>query len=509
MSDKITLRLEPLGMDIFAKPGTPLPELLAKHGVEFSCAGKGICGRCKIKLTQGQLDGRPTPNDFLTRDEIDQGFWLACQSRVTSSATIEIGRWETSVLATHVRLPLPKGHGIAIAVDVGTTTLVAQAVDLATGGLLANETALNPQCEFGDDIMSRIEFALTETGQEKLSRTIRNKIGKMIGAIRETLGDRAKDLGAVALTGNTVMHHLFCGHNIDGLGAYPFEPETTDPWQSTAGAIGWPLPQNTPVRFLPCLGGFVGSDVLAGALACGLDTTDDLCMLIDLGTNGEVVLGNRNRLLFASAAAGPAFEGGRISHGMRACSGAIERVFIKGHKLGCKTIGNDTPRGICGSGLVDAVAGALDLGWVLPDGRITLPDKSIPLAKPIRLTQKDVRELQLAKGAVAAGAAILLDTWGATPDDIHTIYLAGAFGNNLDIANALRIGLLEFPANKIIPVGNAALAGAKSSLAGGDGFIERANHFRAISTEVSLALHEAFTRVFAQKTAFGPAPKSP
>lgn len=235
-----------------------------------------------------------------------------------------------------------------------------------------------------------------------------------------------------------------------------------------AAELGWSVPGDPPVRFLPCLGGFVGSDILAGILATRLHQSERLAGLVDLGTNGEIVIGNRERLLCASTAAGPAFEGGRIGMGMRAATGAITEVTVKDGRLECRVLGHVAPRGICGSGLVDAVAAGLDLGLIRPSGRLA-QGKTLALAGPVALAQADIRELQLAKAATAAGIQILLERWGAAPADLHRIYLAGAFGNYLNRASARRIGLLDFPPEAVDPAGNTALAGAKIALFG-EGF---------------------------------------
>jgi uncharacterized 2Fe-2S/4Fe-4S cluster protein (DUF4445 family) len=188
-----------------------------------------------------------------------------------------------------------------------------------------------------------------------------------------------------------------------------------------------------------------------------------VAVLIDLGTNGEIVVGNRERMLCASTAAGPAFEGARISMGMRAATGAISEVRARDGQFECRVLGNVAPRGICGSGLVDAVAVGLDLGRISPMGRLAKGDP-LTLAAPVTLNQWDVRELQLAKGAIAAGLRILLEQWGATKDQLAQVFLAGAFGNYINYTSARRIGLLDFPAEKVRPSGNTALLGAKLAL---------------------------------------------
>ncbi len=267
----------------------------------------------------------------------------------------------------------------------------------------------------------------------------------------------------VVLVGNTVMHHLFCGIDVEPLSHYPFEPVSPGLRVFQAEELGWILPGNPPVHFLPCLGGFVGSDILGGLLATRLHEAQLPAALIDLGTNAEIVVGNRQRLLCASTAAGPAFEGARISNGMRAVTGAIFEVRLESGQLRCRVLGHGQARGICGSGLVDAVAAGLDLGSIRPTGQLANGD-SFPLTPPVSLTQHDIRELQLAKGAIAAGLRLLLQQWGAAPDQLDRIYVAGAFGNYINYSSARRIGLLKFPPDKVQPAGNAALLGAKLAL---------------------------------------------
>jgi uncharacterized 2Fe-2S/4Fe-4S cluster protein (DUF4445 family) len=256
------------------------------------------------------------------------------------------------------------------------------------------------------------------------------------------------------------------------------------------------------VQFLPCLGGFVGSDILAGLLATGLHESDELVGLVDLGTNGEIVLGNRGRLLCASTAAGPAFEGARISMGMRAATGAIWRATAHEGRIRCEVLGNVPPRGICGSGLVDAVATALDLGLIQPTGRLANGGDALLLHPPVSLSQTDIRQLQLAKAAIAAGIRLLLDRWGATNEDLARLYLAGAFGNYVDRTSARRIGLLAFPLEKVQPVGNTALLGAKLALFSSDSEDGTYPHLRQKVEHLSLSADPAFQEVYVEELSF-------
>jgi uncharacterized 2Fe-2S/4Fe-4S cluster protein (DUF4445 family) len=291
------------------------------------------------------------------------------------------------------------------------------------------------------------------------------------------------------------MHHLFCGLSVEPLSRFPFESPTPGLQVLRGADLGWPIPAGVPVRFLPCLGSFVGSDLLAGILATKLHESGSLVALVDLGTNGEIILGNRERVLCASTAAGPAFEGARISMGMRAATGAISAARVENGGLRCHVIGGGEARGICGSGLVDAAACALDLGWVNPSGRLS-GRSVLPLQAPVQLIQADLRELQLAKGAIAAGLKILLRQWGAGPGELTRIYLAGAFGNYLNVESARRIGLLEAPTEAIAPAGNTALLGAKLALFGlaadGGEHGEILRKVRHVSLNEDPLFHETF-----------------
>jgi uncharacterized 2Fe-2S/4Fe-4S cluster protein (DUF4445 family) len=377
--------------------------------------------------------------EVFTPDELAGGWRLACRGRITSDITLEIEQWTTPVLADSTHVPFEPTPGRIIAVDIGTTTIAAQLVDGATGEVLAVETGLNPQAAFGADLMTRIEYDVRHPGRlTDLIRDYVTQIARRAGPARELL-----------LCGNTVMQHLFCGASVESLSHVPFDPALHGTQQTAQGT------------FLCNLGGFVGSDILAGIIATRLHEASALVALIDLGTNGEIVVGNRDRLLCASTAAGPAFEAGRIRMGMRAAEGAISHVSAHDGRLQCHIIGDTAPRGICGSGLVDAVAAGLDLGLILPNGRFANGARELPIAGSVLLTQSDIRELQLAKGAIAAGLRMLTAKLGVTPADLQTVYLAGAFGNYVEVDSAVRIGLLEVDPAHVVPSGNTALRGTK------------------------------------------------
>jgi uncharacterized 2Fe-2S/4Fe-4S cluster protein (DUF4445 family) len=506
MTDRVRIDLQPLGESFEIARGEPLRDALFARGVEFPCGGHGLCLGCRVRVAFGAPPPRPIETAAFPPADLAAGWRLACLLRAVGPMALDVAQWETPILADDSPFAFAPREGLGADVDLGTTTLVAQLVDLATGRVLGVQSALNPQARHGADVMSRVQFGLKAEGLRTLTTMIRGEIGRMLAALAAPPGAPTRPLREVALVGNSVMHHLFGGIPPEPLSRFPFEPERPGPLAFRAAELGWDLPGDPPARFLPCLGGFVGSDILAGILATRLHESDALVALADLGTNGEVVLGTRRKIWCASTAAGPAFEGARIAMGMRASTGAIAEVALENGALRCGVIGGGAPRGICGSGLVDAVAAGLDLGRIGPGGRLAGGAKTLPLEPPVILTQADVRELQLAKGAIAAGFRILLERAGAKAADVTRLYLAGAFGNYINRASARRIGLLEFPLKVIHPAGNTALRGAKVALfeTGGpggayDGLRRRIEH-------VPLAADPQFQDLYAGAMAFPAVP---
>jgi uncharacterized 2Fe-2S/4Fe-4S cluster protein (DUF4445 family) len=432
-------------------PGAPLRDRLFELGVEFPCGGALLCGTCRVRVLSGDVPVTGEMREALSDAEIAQGWRLGCFARANGPVTIEVEQWTAPVLTGQETLRAEPRDGCGIAIDLGTTTLAAQLVDLASGEVLATETALNPQARHGADLMSRIGFDRGEPG------VLRN-------LIRGTLGEMAARLSAgrtvleILLCGNTAMHHFFCGLAVDALAEAPFRTPYLGAMAFRAADLDWVSDIAGPITFLPNIGGFVGSDILAGLIACGLVRQPSVTAFADLGTNGEVAIGSSRGIFCASTAAGPAFEAGRIRMGMRAGAGAIDRVEWRDGALHCGVIGGVPPRGICGSGLVDAAAALAESGLVLPTGRMRDGAKEIALAEGVVLAQSDIRELQLAKGAIAAGALLLRDKLGA--ERPATFHLAGAFGNYVRAGSAKRIGLLPDD-SEVVAEGNAALRGTR------------------------------------------------
>jgi len=493
---RVRIRIEPRGLVLEVARGAELADPLAAEGVELPCGGRGECGGCRVRVVEGELPAAEEDLALLGPERVAAGWRLACRCRADADATIEVEEWRHPILGDETPFAFTPREGAGIAVDVGTTTLVAQLVDLASGAVLAVETALNAQARYGADLMSRIEAA---GAGAPLEATVRRQVGGLVAGLLASGGIGPQRLARIVLVGNTAMHHLFGGLDVAPLTAYPFETPRPDALHWQADALGWPGVRAAEVVFLPCLGGFVGSDVLAGLRAIGLDRAALPAAMFDLGTNGEIVVGTGERLYCASAAAGPAFEGARISCGMRAAAGAISAVDTVAGRLVAHVLGGGPARGICGSGLVDAVARGLEVGRIEPGGRLAGGATVLELQDGLALTQRDIRELQLAKGALAVGLRLLSARAGTQPRLLARLSLAGAFGNYVSRESARRIGLFDTPLDRVASAGNAALLGAKLALFD-DELEQRALRQRIV--HVPLAAEPGFADAFADAMGF-------
>jgi len=371
--------------------------------------------------------------------------------------------------------------GYGIAVDIGTTTVVAYLYRLDTSEQKGITSRINAQTTLGVDVISRIKYC---TDIEDGLATLHEAIVKELNSLFAELADGEKialdDIGHLVITGNTTMLHLFAGVSPVTMGYSPFTPASTFGFFANASDFGLAT-RNAKVYLADCISSFVGGDITTAILASGLFDGDDLCLLLDIGTNGEVALGNRHGILATSTAAGPAFEGAQLACGMAGVKGAVNSLYIQNGQVKYTVIGDVEPKGICGSGVIDAIALALNTGLLDETGRIAykedvderlgqfLTEKdgnpAITITDGIFLTQKDIRELQTAKAAIAAGVLSLLHHAGKTIGDVKAVYLAGGFGNYMDPESAVRIGLLPGEAeDRIVPIGNAAGAGAVMAL---------------------------------------------
>ncbi|KJS02516.1 MAG: hypothetical protein VR68_02665 [Peptococcaceae bacterium BRH_c4a] len=437
----------------------------------------------------------------------------------------------TAVICGHLMIALEEGDNVdelyGLALDIGTTTVAGSIVDLRTGRELAAAADLNRQNQYGADIISRIDYSVSSpSGLGNLNSMIRNVVNGIIKKLARQAGTRPESIYAAAVVGNTCMLHLFAGISPAGLSAPPFSGSVHSSYAADAVEIGIDISPRAPVLFLPVISGYVGADTVGVILATGMHLSKKITLAIDIGTNGEIVLGSRNRLLACAAAAGPAFEGANISAGMRAAEGAIDRVVLDGDEVVCSVIGNGKAKGICGSGLIDAVAAMLEAGLVDPGGRLLEADEAVSVAGPrlasrirqtekgrefmlsggVAITQKDIRQVQLAKGAICAGIRILQGKLGIGDSDIEAVLLAGSFGSYIGKDAALRLGIIPaVPPDRVRHVGNAAHQGAKMVLLDRE-VMEQAGSVRQMVEYVELSTSEYFSEEFTEAMFFAPHP---
>ena len=414
-------------------------------------------------------------------------------------------------------------HKFGLAIDIGTTSVVTSLMELESGEQLAAVSSLNPQAVFGGDLMSRIAFAQFDSGNlRKLQTRIVGLLNQHIEQIASDSGVLPKWIYKVVIVGNTCMHHLLLGLDPSYVGLAPYAPVMRHPLVLPARRLFLKVNPEARVCLLPIVAGFVGADAVAVALATHIDQAPEVRIAIDIGTNGEVLLGSSAHLWACSAPAGPALEGAQIRHGMRAAQGAIDRVSLEDGDLRLHTVGEAPAQGICGSGMIDAIASLLDAGaidWtglIDIDGRDRLPsalrervalrgeERLVVLARSgemgaageIVITQEDVRQVQLCKAAIASGVAMLQHVAGVRDDEVSELMLAGGFGNYLSIRSALRIGIIPaLPEKKIRYVGNAAALGAQLALVS-EAERRRAEALARDIDHVSLAAHPDFQDIF-------------
>ena len=430
----------PHGIRCTAVPGETLLQVMRRAGLEpdAPCGGKGTCGKCRVIL-EGQEA-------------------LACRTVVDRDMTVTLPQKQKhQILTQGCSTPiLPDGtHDYVLAVDIGTTTVVVYLLDGKAGTVLAKESCPNPQAQYGADVISRLQYALADTA-DPLGECIRGCLVRLTAAVAKTAGISTEDITAAAIVGNTAMHHLLLGIDPKRLVTPPYMPKVYEALQlSNIDTL------QGDIRLLPNIAGFVGGDMVGCMVAADFDKLEEMTLMIDIGTNGELVLGNKHRRIACSTAAGPAFEGAKISCGMCAVAGAVDHVWLEESEVRFHVIGDVPGVGICGSGLLDLVAVLLECGIIDDSGR--MKNKSYHLeGTDVVLTQKDVREVQLAKAAIQAGIELLADRMEIELTQIRQVYLAGAFGSYMNPASACRIGMIPPCLEKrIVSIGNAAGEGAK------------------------------------------------
>ncbi|MCB2189503.1 MAG: DUF4445 domain-containing protein [Deltaproteobacteria bacterium] len=580
------VRFEPLGLEVQATEGQALLDVALEAGVHInaSCGGHGVCGKCRVVVEEGRVEGGVT--EKLNPADVAQGTRLACQARLVEDVVVRVpvessldkvalralssgttqmatligaedlkaqGRFDPALAKVKVAAPPPtlednqndvgrllkalkkegersfvfefeairdlpeawrngdwtvtttimrpvdretgRNHvirveagdttarNLAVAIDLGTTTVWAQIIDLLTGEVLGTEGDFNSQIGYGEDVISRIIYAGKPGGLKRLQEAASRSINEVIKAVARRVGVDTTDIGLATMAGNTTMVQLFLGVEPKYIRLEPYVPAAAYYPPVKASNFGLALADHAPLLLFPAVASYVGGDVISGLMGSGVHTDEDLTLYIDLGTNGEVVVGNKDWMVCAAASAGPAFEGGGIKFGMRAAKGAIENFSVNPitAEPAIVTVGRDKPKGICGSGLIATVAALLLAGIIDERGHFDLDHKServrpgedgpeyvlawaadTQIDRDITLTEADIDNLLRAKAAMYAAYMTLLGSVGLSVHDLDRVILAGGFGQSINIERAIIIGLLpELPPDKFTFVGNGSLLGCR------------------------------------------------
>jgi uncharacterized 2Fe-2S/4Fe-4S cluster protein (DUF4445 family) len=483
---RVTIHPENLTIDVTF--GTSFADVLKKADIPINlpCGGEGRCGKCIVKVLSAAPPPTPEEKNFLSKEHLDDGLRLACRLTIQDDIVVEVPRstrvsgvgktWEDVHLFTDGgEIP----DALLLSVDLGTTNIAAAVIDPEKGNILAQTSAKNPQASYGADVISRITaVSKNPVALNEQQRLVVDEVNRLSEKLTGHLGTTPGAIAGAAVCGNPTMEHLFLGIDPVPIAFSPFTPRFTTAQEVRASDIGLVEVPDGEVYVFPVISGYVGGDTLAFIWSSRIFQSEGIILGIDIGTNGEIVLGNKEAIAACSAAAGPAFEGSHIRDGMRADIGAIEGVSITGGRIELSVKGGGTPKGICGSGLIDAASQLLRAHVIDPTGRIQKDGESFPdrvqkkngitefvlyqnESLSIGITQKDIREIQLAKGAIRSGVEILMEERGVSWDDITMVLIAGSFGNYLKGESIADVGLVsESVRDRIHFVGDAALMGA-------------------------------------------------
>lgn len=445
---KVTVISNSIKKELTCEKGENLLSILQKHGyrITASCGGRGVCGKCKVKVING---------DF---ENIENGYVLSCVAKVNSDCEIEVfetsGGGLTYTRSSQNQIDSQQGFGVAL--DIGTTTLAFSLVNLQTGEEIKTKGVLNSQGSFGADVISRI-VSSNEGNTKALQQCVLNQTREMLELYTAECGEKIKKL---YVCGNTTMLHLFLATSVEGIGKYPFIPEFVDTVRLLGKELNLPVDE---VVLLPSVAAYLGADVVAGGIACDIGGANNL--LVDIGTNGEMLLHTNGKFYSTSTAAGPCFEGANIECGTGGVAGAIDHLTIKDGKTEYTTIGDKEPVGICGAGLVDAVAEMFKCEVFDESGAFNGDEDKFYLTDKVYISQKDIRNYQLAKSAVFSGIKVLIMRSGLEYKDIDKLFIAGGLGFYLNKENAVETGLLPKELkDKIEVIGNSALAGTRACM---------------------------------------------
>ena len=458
--------------------------------ISAPCNGNGICGKCIVRYKRGATEPTKQDREFLSEKQLEQGYRLACQSYPTEEYKVEIpeleetievlSQWENQrteeILKNTAEGTAEKTENAlyGICIDIGTTTLAALLVNLETEADCQTAVSVNHQRAYGSDVLSRI--SASNSGKKwEIQRCIRQDLQKLIRELLQKEKITEQQIQRIVIAGNTTMCHLLRGFSCETLGVAPFLPVDLSWMEGSAADFLGMKELDTKVVILPGISAFVGADIMAGIAKMNMHRSEGYHLLLDIGTNGEMVLGNCRHMYVTSTSAGPAFEGGNISCGMASIPGVISHVFMEETgKAGFQVIGETDGEnkkqqaiGICGTGMIDLVYELREHQMIDEHGTYSdlYFDTGYELAEKVKFTQNDIRELQMAKAAIRAGVDILVKKAGIAFDEVDNCYLAGGFGTKIDIKKAAGIGLIPKELEmKTIPAGNTVLAGTKEVL---------------------------------------------
>jgi len=497
-----------------------LVKILASNGIfiDRACNGKGTCGKCAVRFASGAPSPNKADKNIFNQKELEMGYRLSCKCTVSTDAIIEITE-KTSLAAVERGISginelylsddsLKKGYGIAV--DLGTTTIVVYLAKLSDGKILGAKSGMNPQRQYGDNVITRSEHINShENGLEELRLSAVGKINELTNALAdENKIDKDKILRAV-ISGNTIMQHILCGVNPFPITVAPYAPVFTEQKKMSASELSLNMMPDAECIITNSISGYVGGDIVSGIIAVGMDKDISTSLLIDIGTNGEMVLSHKEKMYACSVAAGPAFEGEHIKYGVGGIKGAISKAYSVDGQLAFDTIDNSSPVGICGSGLLDITAFLIDSGILDSTGAMDEEkcgqadgETAYYITEDIYISQKDIREIQLAKSAVAAGAEVLIHEAGIDFIDIENVYLSGGFGTYLNTKSAVKIGLINKALeSKCISAGNTAGMGSIKSLLS-DNVLQSLEELAQKVEYIELSLNKSFNDLFIENMLF-------
>lgn len=501
-----TVKVMPEKREITVEEGDVLYRVGADNGFcpDGSCGGKGICGKCMIHIRDNRGFRDVLACEYTVTDDIE--VWPERNRRTADrKSSVMLPEWFIPERASDKDASEKKNLGVAV--DIGTTTVVCILWDLNEPMILGIKSFDNPQRVYGSDVISRISYVMNNPERlKKVQEETIDGINEAVAEILKNADQNVRSIRKYSVVGNTTMSHLFTGTDPGSLAVLPFKPVFTEGKLFRAVDVGL-KPDDAQIILMPNIAGHVGSDITVGMLACDFLRGSEPAMYVDIGTNGEIGLICDGKLMVCSTAAGPAFEGSRISCGMRAGTGAIEKARMTETGMDIKVIGEVEPAGICGSGIIDIVYELVKKGIVNEGGRLNSGEeengkrvytvwRSHDNTRKISITQNDIREVQLAKGAIAAGSEILMKKAGIDAGNLKAVYIAGAFGSYIDLAKAMGIGLIPHVRADILKsVGNAAGTGACMGVLNRK-FLNETEEVRKKAEHVELSTEPEFLKTY-------------